>query len=124
MSNGTNSNKPDEPDFGEFITTFAKGSANHALTNRLQEVVQACRETQGKGSLTLKLTVGCHGGMSEVKAKISYSKPDPTIPGAVFFTTEAGSLVEEDPRQLKLPAKVIDIQPVRTINNPNPTTNS
>lgn len=121
----TQSNRPDDPafDFADFLATFAKGSANTALTKRLTEIVQACRETQGKGSITLKLTIGCQGGMSEVKAKISYSKPDPAVPGAVFFTTEDGALVEDDPRQLKLPAKVIDIQPVRTIN-PNPNPNS
>lgn len=87
-------NNDHEKDFAEWLADFAKGSANAALTKRLAEVVQACRENSGKGTLTLKLSIGCSGGMSEVKAKISYSKPDPALPSAVFFTTEAGSLVE------------------------------
>jgi hypothetical protein len=109
-------------DFAEWLADFAKGSANAALTKRLAEVVQACRENSGKGSITLKLSIGCAGGMSEVKAKIAYTKPDPALPSAVFFSTEDGALVEEDPRQLNLPAaKVLDIAPVRTINTPNNT---
>lgn len=119
MSN-TNQN---EKDFAEWLASFAKGSANAALTKRLAEVVQACRENSGKGSITLKLSIGCAGGMSEVKAKIAYSKPDPALPSAVFFSTEEGLLVEEDPRQLHLPApKVIDVAPVRIVgNNSNPS---
>lgn len=119
-------NNDNPNDFAEWLAEFARGSANQALTKRLAEVVQACREHNGKGSITLKLSIGCAGGMAEVKAKIAYTKPDPALPSAVFFSTEGGQLVEEDPRQLKLPAKVIDIAPVRTIpipSNPNHNTN-
>jgi hypothetical protein len=114
-----NNNASDEQDFNfaEFLAEFGKGATNRVASERMRDIVKACAETGRKGSITIKLEVGSAGGVAELRAKISYTKPEPALPGGVYFATQDGALVEEDPRQLKLPvAKVIDIAPVKHIN--------
>lgn len=114
------STNPDteEFSFADFIAEFGKGATNRVASERMREVIKACSETGRKGAITIKLEMGSVGGIAEVRAKISVTKPEPALPGGVYFTKDDGSLVEEDPRQLKLPvAKVIDIAPVRNINS-------
>lgn len=116
MANNTN---PDEPlfDFAEFLAEFGKGATNRVASQRMREIVKACTETGRKGSITIKLEVGAVGGVAELRAKISVTKPEPALPGGVYFATEDGALVEEDPRQLKLPvAKIIDIGKIKDIS--------
>lgn len=104
-------------DFAEFLAEFGKGATNRVASQRLQEIVKACAETGRKGKIVITLEVGAAGGVAELRAKISVTKPEPQLPGGVYFATDNGGLVEEDPRQLKLPvAKVIDIAPVKNIN--------
>lgn len=104
-------------DFADIIKEFAHGSTNKTATERLREVVAACVTSGAKGSITLKLSVGVHQGIAEIKAQISTKKPEPSLPGACFYATEDGELLDEDPRQLKLPAKVIDSPtPLKTIH--------
>ncbi len=103
-------------DFAEFLAEFGKGATNRVASERMREIVQACIATGRKGSITIKLEVGAAGGVAELRAKISVTKPEPALPGGVYFTTDEGALVEEDPRQMKLPSKILDIQPVRNIN--------
>lgn len=113
------SNNPEskEFNFAEFFEEFGKGATNRVASERLREVVKACAETGRKGKITITLEVGSAGGVAELRAKISVTKPEPALPGGVYFATQDGALVEEDPRQLKLPvAKVIDIAPVKNIN--------
>lgn len=105
-----------EFDFADFLKEFGHGATNRVASQRLREVVQACATTGRKGAITIKLDIGAAGGVAELRAKISVTKPEPALPGGVYFATDAGSLVEEDPRQLKLPvAKVIDIAPIKNI---------
>ncbi|HUS27554.1 MAG TPA: hypothetical protein VMZ53_03575 [Kofleriaceae bacterium] len=116
MANNTN---PDHEkfDFAEFFAEFGKGATNRVASQRMQEIVKACSETGRKGKIVITLEVGAVGGVAELRAKISVTKPEPQLPGGVYFATEDGGLVEEDPRQLKLPvARVIDLQPVKNIN--------
>lgn len=110
---------PESPqfDFAEFLAEFGKGATNRVASERMREVVKACAETGRKGAITIKLEIGSAGGVAELRAKISVTKPEPSLPGGVYFATEDGALVEEDPRQLKLPvARVIDIAPIKNIN--------
>lgn len=98
----------EEFDFADVIREFAHGSTNKVATERLREVVAACRETGSKGSITLKLSIDVKQGIAEIKAGLSVKKPEPALPGQCFYATDAGDLVDEDPRQLKLPTKIID----------------
>lgn len=115
-------NKPNTPeadvfDFADFIKEFGHGAPNKQAGQRLQEIVQACTLTGRKGKLTMAIEVGAVGGIAELRCKISVTKPEPALPGGTYFATETGALVEEDPRQLKLPSKVLDVAPVRTITS-------
>lgn len=95
-------------DFADIIKEFAHGSTNKVATDKLKEIVAACRENGGKGSITLKLSVDVKQNIVSLNTKISTSKPEPALPGAHFYATDSGALVDEDPRQMKLPAKIID----------------
>lgn len=97
-----------ERDFSQFISEFAHGSVNKTATDKLREVVAACIETGQKGSVTIKINIGADGKLAELRAMISSKKPERGLPGQVFFTTEDGNLRDEDPRQMKLPGKVLD----------------
>ncbi len=115
--NNPNDTEGEPFNFAEFLAEFGKGATNRVASERMQDIVKACAETGRKGSLTIKIEIGSAGGIAELRAKISCTKPEPALPGGVYFATEAGALVEEDPRQLKLPVgKVIDTPAVRTIN--------
>lgn len=41
-------------DFGDLIKEFGYGSVNEQATKQLREVISACRETQSKGSVTIR----------------------------------------------------------------------
>lgn len=99
----------EERDFSQVLADFAHGSVNTQATAKLREVVAACTETGRKGSVTLKIDISSDGKLAEVRAHITSKKPEAALPGGVFFTTEDGELRDEDPRQLKLPTKVLDV---------------
>lgn len=100
--------KTEEIDFAEFLREFAHGSTNRTATERLREVVAACQSTNSKGSITIKFSIDAKQGLAEVRAGISVKKPEPALPGGHYYTNEAGELLDEDPRQMKLNPKVID----------------
>lgn len=111
---------PEAIEFADLIKEFAHGSTNRMATERLREIVKACRETGKKGAIKLTLGVSVNQGIVEVKAQITTTKPEPALPGACYYATDEGGLVDEDPRQLKLPAKVIDAPAqLKTINGGN-----
>jgi hypothetical protein len=112
--------RQEEHDFADIVREFAHGSTNQVATQRLREVVKACRETGAKGSITLKLAIDSKQGIAEIKASLSVKKPEPALPGQCFYTTDDGALVDEDPRQMKLPTKVIDAPAqLKTLNGGN-----
>jgi hypothetical protein len=106
-------------DFAAFLEGFAYGSINEQASKTLRDVIAACRKNGGKGSVTLKLSVACKGDLAALAIKVTSTQPMPEMPempGMTLFATEDGSLAKSDPRQLKLPAKVLDAPSnVRTI---------
>lgn len=105
-------------DFARFLEEFSYGSVNEQATAKLREVVAACRKTGNKGSITIKLSIAVKGEMAEVGFSIKTSKPEDALPGRIYFATDNGALATSDPRQLKLPHKILDAQHnnIRTIN--------
>lgn len=95
-------------DFAQFVAEFAHGSVNAQLSEQLRAVVAACRSHGGKGAVTIKVGVAVKGDMASITFAIKTSKPEPEMPGSIYFTTEEGALATSDPRQLKLPTKIID----------------
>jgi hypothetical protein len=106
---------PETATFAEFLAEMSHGSVDELATEKLREIVRACVETGNKGSITVTLTISAKMKLAEVSAKIKTTKPEPQVPGQTFYTSEDGSLHHEDPRQTKMPAKIIDVPGVRVV---------
>ena len=112
--------KTQPQDFAAFLAAFSHGAVNEAATEKLRELVEACVENGDKGSLTIKITVDAQGKLAELDASLKLSKPEPRLPGEVFFTAEGGELSREDPRQMRIPSKILDAPAsLKTINGGN-----
>lgn len=74
-----------------------------------QEVVQAVRDTNKKGSITISLEFNPenHGQMT---IKADFKKKVPELPrgSSLFFSTPEGRLQRDDPRQQKLELKTLE----------------
>lgn len=100
-------------DFALWLQEFGHGATNRQAGEQLARVVAACRETGKAGTLVLTLKVGAADNLAELKASIKTTLPQPSLPSGSYYVTEKGALVTEDPRQLQLPKKVLDIAPIR-----------
>lgn len=99
----------DEPSrtrpFADVLTEINRGRDHTELSNELQALVQAVRDTGKKGSLTLSLTVvpsKVDNGL-EIIAGIKTTLPKFDRSASLFFADEEGNLTRTDPRQLTLP---------------------
>jgi hypothetical protein len=110
-------------EFSEFLKEFGHGVPNRILGERMREVIRACKQTGAKGSITIKIDMAAKSDLAEVKIGISSKRPEPGMPNGFFFTTEDGSLVEEDPRQMKLAPKVLNMPGVRNMGGGNGSNN-
>lgn len=76
------------------------------LSARLRDVIQAVRQTEKKGSLVLKLTVSPavkgSGDIVVIEASMRSTKPEPELGKTIFYTTEEGDLLQQDPNQMKM----------------------
>lgn len=116
---------PKEPfNFATWLEEFAHGTTNKIASDRLTAVVQACEETGRKGSITIKIDVSTTRGLAEIRANVTVKKPEPAMPGQNFYVRADGALVDEDPKQLTLPApKVIPVREVIHVHHtPQPAT--
>lgn len=94
-------------EFHLFLRDFAEGRVDDRLTQRFGELITACRETGHKGGMTIKINVKPEGTMAHVTFDLKINKPEHALPGASYYSSEDGELTTEDPRQLKLPGKII-----------------
>jgi hypothetical protein len=82
------------------------GAVMQDLSNRLREVIQAVRTTEKKGVVNLKLTVAPavkgSGEIVVIEATMRCTKPEPELGKTIFYTTEEGNLLQNDPNQLKM----------------------
>ncbi|HRK69696.1 MAG TPA: hypothetical protein PKY73_19290 [Hyphomonas sp.] len=105
--------EPNETDlmFGETIIALKNGAVVAELSDRLRKLIKAVRETGNAGSLTLTMKVapavkGDNGGdVVSVEAAVNTKTPAPKLGTSIFFTTDAGGLVRNDPRQMDLLAE-------------------
>ena len=92
--------------FSDVLGELGRGSTAEELTSRLSEVVQAVRETQKVGGLTLDLKVKPNGDTVIITDSIKSKVPEGTRADTLFFTTSDGSLVRNDPAQTEMPLKI------------------
>lgn len=92
-----------------FTQTLAKisyGDAADQASEMLADLVRAVGEHEREGTLTLTITVkpkGKDSGQVEVTAKTTSKLPVREIAPSMFFVTEDGGLVRDNPRQRKFP---------------------
>jgi hypothetical protein len=96
-----------DDDFADWIKEHGHGDTNRQLTKVLREVILACDETNGKGTITLTMDLTSAKGMAEVSTKISVKTPMPPLLSGSYFVGELGSLHTENPRQEKLPLRTM-----------------
>lgn len=95
------------------LKTFSelrRGGALTDLDGALAEVVKAVVATgkTGKVTLTLDIKQLGRGGALTVTDTISTKVPKLPVPDTVFFATDDGELVKEDPKQPKLPLREVE----------------
>lgn len=93
-------------DFVTMLMEVQSGEAAMLADRKLQELVQAIRDTAGGGTLTLKMSVkpgklGMGGVVQTVVATVDVAikKPELQLGDSIFYVTEEGSLSRSDPRQ-------------------------
>lgn len=100
--------------FAATLQEIAGGSVHSRLSEQLQELVEAVKDTGKKGTITLQLQVAPlkPGNVTNlvVTAKTVLKAPegDDATPSSVFFYDRGGNLTREDPSQLKLPLRGLD----------------
>lgn len=92
--------------FAQTLAQISHGDAADQASDLLANLVKAVGEHEREGSLTLVLTVkprGKDSGQVEVTAKTTVKTPVREIAPSMFFVTEDGGLVRDNPRQKRLP---------------------
>lgn len=89
--------------FGEVLQDLRYGTLHDELTEKMQEVVNACINTGKTGSLTLqiKLKPGKSGEL-EITDTIKSTVPELEKGGSIMWATPEGNLQREDPRQMTI----------------------
>lgn len=88
--------------FADFIREQANGRTHDELTEALQAVALAVRETGKKGTLQLTIAITPVKGLSgavQITDTVKVSRPTRDRPAPVFFVTEAGRVQKDDPQQ-------------------------
>lgn len=102
--------------FAVFLQDYGQGRLHARLTDGLNELVAAVRDTGSKGSLTLKIDVKPIDGartqvavVAEVVPKVPRSRVAP----ATYFIDAAANLRLDDPNQLTLPLREVPRPEIR-----------
>lgn len=107
--------------FVEIISDLDDGRVVEELTHQLREVVRAARVSEKKGSVTLKIDIEPDGRQFIINASVKPTIPTPTPGMTMFFASDDGDLIKEDPKQEKL--KHVDVKPsgpLRTVGGGAP----
>lgn len=95
--------------FTDVVNQIRKGAVSEELNKALLAVNEAVIATGKKGELTLKLEVKpMKGNRAQVTvvASINTKTPKEDLPEGIFFLTNDGDLVRNDPEQKELFAAV------------------
>lgn len=93
------------PDFAATLLNLAKGKTHAELSTQLAELVTAVTTTLKPGKLTLTLQVKPQHGVEGavlVTAAVASTKPKFEAPASIFYATDEGRLVRDDPNQASL----------------------
>lgn len=111
---------PYRPDlFTHTLNNLAVGKIARDASEKLNEIVNACRETSSKGSITLKLEIKpdkAGTGQYEIHPTIKVEKPAFPLPKTFMWGTPDGNLQAHHPDQGHL-----DLRSAETSNTPAKT---
>ena len=100
--------------FQETILQINNGATVAELSDALEKVVAAVRATGKSGSITLTVKVApASKGSNDVlllESAIRSKLPEPDRGMTIFYATEDNRLVRNDPKQIQLPLRVVDIE--------------
>lgn len=97
--------------FTDVVNQIRKGAVSEELNAALKAVNDAVLATGKKGEVTLKIVIKPMKGnrsQCEVVPAISFKPPKEDLPSGIFFLTNDGDLVRNDPEQKELFAPVMD----------------
>lgn len=99
------SSQLDSNSFQLAIAEMEMGSLLPRLSEDLNALVKAVRAEGRKGKLTLELEIKPSGANGQVKitSDVKVKAPQPEKGESIFFSTEHGQLMRQDPRQRELP---------------------
>lgn len=102
----------------DIIREINKGKFAEEITEELSKLVPACRAAGASGeiSITLKLKPGRAGStVVEIVPSLKVKQPKQEVPTEIFFATEEGALIRDNPDQGTLQLEVVQrpaVQPV------------
>lgn len=92
-------------DFAAFLMDHRRGRTHEELSAALRDLVLSVEDTRKAGTITYTLTIKPQErtpGAVMVADKIKCSLPEHDRSESIFFATETGELVRNDPRQRSL----------------------
>ena len=98
-------NKDEATDFSVMLATLAKGKTNERLSEQLAEVVAAVAATKKAGKLSMTLQIKPQSnvpGAVIVTATSATKAPAFDPQASIFYATDDGHLVRDDPKQTAL----------------------
>lgn len=103
----TDETDTDEPprDFAAFLLEHAQGKTHAELSHALRDLVTSVVDTRKGGQLTLTVKIKPQpniDGAVQIADTVKCTLPEYDRPESIFFVTQAGDLVRNDPRQTSL----------------------
>lgn len=95
--------------FQDVLTDIDQGRLHDQLTAAVPKIIEAVKETNRGGSLSLTLNFKPDSkGRVNVSGKVSRKVPEPSLGSTIFYTDDVGYPHLSDPRQMDL--KVVGIR--------------
>lgn len=93
--------------FAAFLQEQRRGALHGELSEGLAELVRACHEARGKGTLTLQIIVvpNADGVTVTVADKVKIVPPEHDRGAAIFFYDADGNVSRKNPAQTELPLR-------------------
>ncbi|MFT7109901.1 MAG: hypothetical protein ACI843_001568 [Psychrobacter glaciei] len=95
------------------IKTLRNGRTQDEFSEQLNDLVQACRETNKIGEITLKIKVRpdkAGNGQYFLEDQITCNAPKPERGQTIYFGTPDGNLQRDDPNQQSLDLREVSKQ--------------
>lgn len=92
--------------FATTINQVGHGDLAGQASDSLEKLVKSVRETGKSGEVTLTLKIkprGRDAGQVEVTGTVKVSAPIPDVAPSMFFATDKGELLRDNPAQRQLP---------------------